>query len=534
MKISPLALGVCLTIAVTIAQAEPARLWKDDKPQAHIIPPRIDDPMSALIDTTVTGYLADAYGWSLPSATDADQPGLYLLIGNEINNRAIRNLVNAGLELKRDGLGDEGFRLFTHESNHQRFVIVTANTPIALKHGCQELVFFRCAATARGASVDWPMDVTMKPRFPYRGIYILPCWAAHDSAESWKRVLRFCSEISLNRVWFWLAGFPLLDQYGGEYEGTALADAYNANDMVWQCRSQGMKFYIGGGWYTWHHEKIAKGSIERGLQYYRDMVALLPEAEGIYLEPAGEGRDTDEKIWRERTEALARLTQSIWRDRPDFEFAIAIGEFNSDPYFKMVHEIDDRRIYWWWCWGDPIRDRALDRHPLVLRWHTNVRMSPFHGSCSPPQPREASLTGFATSYDPGQGYGNPWNGWGKLGVDHPREFHPYDMPYFSLQYWFRERCWNLNITNEQFAQRLSRRLFDADMPAEAIQHYLRLADLCPQPDKASQQDLDAIEQFVRAHIGQGTPRTQDTLRRMRKALDGIRQHRLKTESKPSK
>jgi hypothetical protein len=533
MSLRLLILSVCLTLFSTIARAESPWLWKDNKPRAHIIPPRIDNAMSALIDATVNGYFADAYGWSLPSTTDADDPGTYLLVGNETNNRAIHRLVDAGLQLQRDGLGDEGFRIFTQKSDDQRFIIVTGNTPIALKHGCQELVFFRCPATTQGASVDWPMDVSMKPQFDYRGIYVLPCWAAHDSAESWKRVLRFCSEISLNRVWFWLAGFPLLEQYGGEYTNTALADAYNVNGMVWQCRSQGMKFYIGGGWYTWHHEKIANASIERGLQYYRDMLALLPETEGIYLEPAGEGRDTDERTWRERTEAFQRLVEMIWRDRPDFEFAIAIGEFNSEPYFKMLHEIDDRRIYWWWCWGDPIRDKALDRHPLVLRWHTNVRMSAFHGSCSPPEPREAALTGFATSYDPGQGYGNPWNGWGKLGVDHPRNFHPYDMPYFSMQYWFRERCWNLKITNERFARRMSRRLFDADSAPEAIQHYLRLAELCPDPVKASSTDIAAIDAFVNAQLTKGTPRTKDTLRRMRKALDGIRQHRLQAKSKPA-
>jgi hypothetical protein len=47
--------------------------------------------------------------------------------------------------------------------------------------------------------------------------------------------------------------------------------------------------------------------------------------------------------------------------------------------------------------------------------------------------------------------------------------------YFYLQYFFRERCWNLGLTDEQFAARLRRRLFDADAPADAGQRYAQLS-----------------------------------------------------------
>ena len=43
---------------------------------------------------------------------------------------------------------------------------------------------------------------------------MLPCYRLRSITV--KRVLRFNSEITLNRNWFWLAGFPLLEEYGGE------------------------------------------------------------------------------------------------------------------------------------------------------------------------------------------------------------------------------------------------------------------------------------------------------------------------------
>jgi hypothetical protein len=216
------------------------------------------------------------------------------------------------------------------------------------------------------------------------------------------------------------------------------------------------------------------------------------------------------------------MLKEIYRQRPEFEVAIAIGRFNSADYRKAIHQLSPEKMHWFWAWGNPLEDKALAEHPLVLRWHTTQVMSPYHGSHKPPQPVEATLTGVVTSFDPGMGFGNPWNGWAKIGVDHPRNFHPYTMPYFSHQYWFRERCWNLNLTEQQFAERLAKRLFDADMPAESIDKYLELAALCPQPASADRQAVQRIEAFVGRHADQGTLRNRDTLHRMQEALDGIK------------
>lgn len=510
-------------------------LWQDHQTTARLIQPRLSGATEHIVDATINGHLADWCGRTLPQATQANRSGLYIVVGDENNNPVVADLVKSGLKLDRSGLGPEGFQIITHETAERRFVVITADSPIGLKHGCQELLFYHVAITADGATIDWPLDVRMKPAFPYRGVYILPCWSAYDSLENWKRVLKFHSEITLNRNWFWLAGFPLIERYGGPYKDTDLADARNVNGLVELCRAEGMKFYIGGGWFTWHHTDLAAGSTERGVQWYLDMIDLLPGTEGIYLEPPGEGADADEKTWRRLTEAFKSMAQTIWAKRPEFEFAVAIGKFNDARYRKAIHDVDDKRIYWWWCWGDPLQQNALAEHPLILRWHTIVRMSDFHGSTAPPQPQEASLTGFATSYDPGQGFGNPWNGWGKIPEVGPRfpprNVHPHTLPFFSHQYWFRERCWNLNLTDEAFALRLARRLFDADMPADSIRRYLTLARMCPEPDKADDDQFAGIAEFVERHAGRGTLRNQDTLARMHEAVEGIRNAKNKLRAK---
>jgi len=507
-------------------------VYVDGNPRAKLIVAEKSAPPGPIAERTINGYLKEQFGWSLPVATEASEPGLYIVAATDPAHPLLADLARQGLSLATDDLGDEGFRIVTREAGNRRFVVILAATPAGFKYGCQELVFFHLPATVGRATIDWPIEVKKRPEFAYRGIYMLPCWSQHDTIASWRRVLRFNSEITVNRNWFWLNGFPLLKQYGGDYAGTDLSKPENVRPLIALCREERMKFYIGGGWFTWHHEKHSGGSIDRGVQYYLDMIDLLPGAEGIYLEPAGEGSEAKESVWRERTAAFERLAKTVCAKQPQFEFAVAIGKFNAQGYRQAVHAIDAKRIFWWWCWGDPILQRALDEHPLVLRWHTNVRMSDYHGSCDPPAERELALTGIATSYDPGQGFGNRWNGYATLwGAPRARDFHPHTMPYFYQQYWFRERCWDVRLTEERFAPRLARRLFDADVPAEAIQHYVTLSKMCGNPRAVKEHALAPIDAFVRTHADRGTPRNRDTLARMREAIDGIRKVRGAAKAK---
>ena len=83
------------------------------------------------------------------------------------------------------------------------------------------------------------------------------------------------------------------------------------------------------------------------------------------------------------------------------------------------------------------------------------------------------------------------------------------------------------LTEDAFAARMARRLFDADMPADSIKHYLDLAGMCPKPVEADDKALARISDFVERQAGQGTPRNKDTFRRMREAIDGIRAAKAK-------
>jgi hypothetical protein len=505
-------------------------LWQEGRTQGALVLPTMDESASRLAHTTINRYLQEFYGIELPVARSVTSPGIFIVLGTPSNNPAMARLVRHGLKLGGADLGEEGFRLLTFDDKKAKCLVIYGMTPRALKFGCQELIFYHLAATRSGASIDWPVDVTMRPSVSYRGIYMLPCWAQHDSIDSWKRVLRFNSELTLNRVWFWLDGFPVaghravshIEGHVSDFDQTPLANEANVQSLIDLANAEDMKFYIGGGWMSWHHKQAVGDDRDKARDFYFAYLRTFKGVGGFYFEPTGEGSESHD--WRPEVESLRDMIHDVTTQRPDFEVAVAVGRFNNHDYLKTLSTLDPKRVFWWWCWGDPLTDDPFAIYPTVLAWHTVVRMSDIHGSTTFPSPAETRLAGISTSYDPGMGFGNPWNGYSTLGgAPSPRNFDPYTMPYFSHEYRFRERCWNRSITDKEFARRLGRRLFDADMPAEAITHYLALADFCFNPAKADAKTIEALDHFVSTFRQSGTPRNQDTFARMDEAIKGLRQ-----------
>lgn len=519
-----LLLGI-ICVCVAEAQASSVALWKGKTPACRIVLP--DDARAAhLAQKTMDRYLGSFYGVQLPAAEATDAAGTYIAFGNPKNNPTIEGLAKAGLVLTKSDLGDEGFQLRTFEHGGSHYIVVYGNTPNSLKYGAQELIFYHVPATEEGGTAEWPTDVMMKPDFPYRGIYMLPCWAQDDSIESWQRVLDFNSELTLNRNWFWLDGFKVAGHDKAQYPNAPLSNDAAVQGLIDRVNDDGMKFYIGGGWLMWHHEwQLGKDPV-KGTQYYLDYLKTFKHVSGFYFEPSGEENQGKNQNWRMECESLRALIRKVQKEQPGFEVAIAIGRNNNKEYLELMSELDPKQTYWWWCWGDIHQDDACKLYPNVCEWHTLW----VQGTACPPHSAmlEEKVIGQVTSYDPGMGFGQPWTGYAKLpGDPGARNVDPYSMPYFSHEYRFRERCWNTRLNEGEFHRRLGVRLFDAGVGDDAMGKYLRLADMCFSPVAADDKALEEIDGFVKAHAGLGTPRNRDTLARMAEAVAGIRAEKAK-------
>jgi hypothetical protein len=508
-------------------------LWNNGKLMGRLTPLSKDEAAGRLTRSTFSYHLSRFYKIDLAEAK-AVASGLNLVAGTPDTNPTLAELVKAGLTLTDRELGDEGFQLLSHEDGKFQYVIIYGKTPRSLKHGIQELVFYHMPATASTVGVEWPLNVVMKPELAYRGIYMLPCWSPNDSIESWQRVLRFNSELTINRNWFWLAGFPIASN-PGQYAGTPLAEARNVQGLIDLVNEEDMKFYVGGGWLTWHHEQAVGKDIQKGIDYYLNYLRSFKNIRGFYFEPTGEpendGRSAESETWREESDGLHQLIETVMKQQPDLEIALAIGKFNNNKYLQRMATFDPKRVFWWWCWGDPVADKAYERFPQVLNWQTMNRgeISMTHSGRRPPGPAHRKLAGSVTSFDPGMGFGNPWNGraskinWKEMIPDPlQRNFDPHTLPYFFLQYYFRERSWNLELDEDQLTARLQRRLFDADAPPTAASRYVDLSRMTLQAydgGSSTLEELQPIRAFLDSVQGRKmTPRMQDTLARMEEAL----------------
>ena len=267
---------ICLALALIVSFCPIVigmeTIWSDGLPQIQLVGPKLSGQAQDIVPNTLNCFFSCSFGWKIPVADRLSPTLINLVVGSETNNEVLKSLVARGIDLGVEGLGDEGFRILSLEVDCNRVLIVAANTPQGLKHGCQELMYFRIAGASNRVSVDWPLNIAMKPQIAYRGIYMLPIWSAYDSLDSWKRVLLFNSELTLNRVWFWLDGFPVAghptNAHGTDYHfnRTVLAKDENVQSLIDLVNSQAMKFYIGGGWLSWHHWEVVGRDWEKARQ----------------------------------------------------------------------------------------------------------------------------------------------------------------------------------------------------------------------------------------------------------------------------
>ena len=288
-----------------LSAASPWPIWKDGKAICRLVLPTGDVHAARLAQSTLAHYLQEFYNIEMPVAASTDEKGTYLLLGTPENNPIMATLVKGGLQLTTQDLGNEGFQLLTHQDRKSKYLIAYAKTPRALKYACQELIFYRWQATAQGGRLDTSLNIVMKPEVEYRGSYILPCWSAQDSFESWERVLRFNSELTLNRNWFWLDGFPIAG-HSGEYTNTALSDSGNVQQLFDLSTAEDMKIYIGGGWFNWHHEKAVGKNYAKGISYYLDYLKTFTnfERRDVIIERDRLKVHAEIKDWRPEAEAF--------------------------------------------------------------------------------------------------------------------------------------------------------------------------------------------------------------------------------------
>src|SRR4051812_32807025 len=80
-------------------------LWKDGQPKCSVVLPDSDPPSARIAKATLNRFLGEFYKFKLPVGEKADVPATYIVVGNPVNNRLLRQLTQGDVHLTTRDIG---------------------------------------------------------------------------------------------------------------------------------------------------------------------------------------------------------------------------------------------------------------------------------------------------------------------------------------------------------------------------------------------------------------------------------------------
>ena len=268
-------------------------------------------------------------------------------------------------------LDEQGFACIPIKTSNTKQLFVVSQTPRGVYNGAVYLRDFCIEGDKQNLSAEF-QPVVRSPKMGGRSAYTLTIWAEESkyTAADWDTEFQSFARDGIDRIYFWTSGhFPskkFPQTYKREYvfEGklydttkeSKIGTVKDLNDIVDSAHKYGLKIYIGGGLGTWcgslfltdlDPETLKVGPKEASLcpsnpkarkaiiDYYQEMFAAIPEADGLFIESADEigeckcpqcSRPLDDLGSRQFGQAQLSICQEImsgiWRDHPDAQVSV--------------------------------------------------------------------------------------------------------------------------------------------------------------------------------------------------------------------
>ena len=352
--------------------------------------------------------------------------------------------------------------------------------------------------------------VIRSPQMGGRPVYLLTIWGNEDeyTVQDWKLIFDSFARDGMDRIYFWLSGhfpskkFPKTHKVANTVKGitydstkdSGIPTLEDQRQLIRSAHEMGLKFYLGGalgGWVgTVFITDLEKDTLKKGVgdsslcpsnskvrqalvQYYREMLDALPEADGLYLESADEDGDCQcpvcsrpidslgsKQFGQAQLSLLQEIMHEIWRDHPHARLAYTVGysAHKSDAaYYEAIRQMNDPRLEWMEArasWEFPATDgKALpaayiSRHMMGWRYHDTKPMDELVSDIS--RMGKEGWYGCISTFSPGFSSGS-------FHKDIP--FPTDQLPYILTHFAHREMTWEPALTIEELRKRVHRRFF---------------------------------------------------------------------------
>ena len=470
-------------------------------------------------------------------------------------------------------LDEQGFVCVPRTAKNAKQLLVVSQTARGVYNGAVYLRDFCIDGDRQNLYVEF-QPVVRSPKMGGRSAYTLTIWAEECkyTAADWETEFKSFARDGIDRIYFWTSGhFPskqFPQTYKREYifEGklydttkeSKIGTVNDLNDIVDSAHKYGLKIYIGGGLGAWcgslfltdlELETLKVGPKEPSLcpsnpksrkalvDYYQEMFAAIPEADGLFIESADEvgecncplcSRALDKlgsrQFGQSQLSVCQEIMSGIWRDHPDARLAYTIGyqEHAKDvAYYDQIQRLSkDPRFEWMearksWSFPGPggeLRPASYFSN-RVMRWKLYSGLPYEEMIADANRVGTDGMYGMAIDFSPGYLSGSFYKD-----IPFPTEILPYALTGFV----FREATWNPALTVEEMHDRTQERFFGKEAPRQLAEDLWTLREIIRTKKRVGQ--LGEIEQHIQQVSANASPKTSEGLKLMTRAVDDIHKY----------
>jgi hypothetical protein len=580
--------SICVASVAASTQEEGLGLVEGGTPTCKLV--IIADKSSAPLLNHATALINDTVqlwcGLKLPcvvlNETDQQLPGEQAIVFATLDalKKTAPDLSSAKEFAKAAEIDPQGFVCVPHTSKNVRQLFVISQTARGVYNGAVYLRDFSLDGTKQNLTCEL-RPIVRAPQLGGRATYTLTIWGneAEYTPAHWETVFERFALDGVDRVYFWVSGHFPSKKYPQTYrsktveggktfdttENSNIGTVEDLQKIIKSAHKLGLKIYLGGGLGCWcgtmqltngAPETFKRGPKEPSLcpsnsqarqalvEYYQELFAALPEADGLFIESADEvgacsceacDRPIDALGSKQFGQAQLTLCQEImdavWRDHPQARLAYTIGypEHVKDvAYYQFIQRLSkDPRLEWMearksWSFPGPTGEPQSPSFfsSKVMRWK-EYHTAPLEDIVTEANRiGKEGMYGMILSFSPGFTSGSFYKD-----IPFPTDILPYALTGFV----YREATWNPHVTVEEMVDLTQKRFFGKEAPQNLAADLWKLREMIR--TRKALNELNAIEAHINVARESAGPKTMQGLALMERAVDDLRRHSAKKRRK---
>jgi hypothetical protein len=423
-------------------------------------------------------------------------------------------------------MDEQGFVCVPIQNKGARQVFIVGRTTRGVFNGAVYLRDFLIDGPKSDLYLQ-PATIVRSPQMGGRAVYLSTIWGNEDeyAVNDWRKVFESFARDGMDRIYFWLSGhfpsrkFPQTYKVddllaGTLYDSTRKSRIGTIEDqrhLIQYAHQMGLKFYLGGGLGGWvgtlFLTNLESATFKRNsvgdsggnqseeslcpsqpsvrlalIDYYKEMVDALPEADGLYIESADEmgGCQCDlcnkpidafgsKQFGQSQISLIQQIMQAIWREHPHVHLAYSVGynPHRTDPaYYDAIRQMNDSRFEWLetrdsWEFpgpkGVPLPATYFSRQMLAWKYHDRKRLDQMVSDFN--RMAKEGWYGAASVFSPGFSSGSFYNE-----IPLPTD----QLPYVLTHFVHREATWEPALGLDPMRKRVQQRFFGAEAQEEEL------------------------------------------------------------------